>query len=110
MSKNKKVMSIAIKPDLEVEITKSARRKGVSKSELIGNVMEQVVKLNPDDDPVVIGKSVDEDVTQIMLKIPNSLKNFPEKLKQWMDVQSNGIIAKMTEKSNSISQNESPQE
>lgn len=96
MTKNKKVMSIAIKPELEEELKKFSKRKGLSASTYIGNLIEQAVKLNIDDDPMVIGKSVDDEVTQIILKIPSSLKGNPEKLKAWMDAQSVGIIKAMT--------------
>lgn len=96
MSKNKKVMSIAIKPELHEDLKKLSKRKGVSTSTYIGNLMEQAVKLNPDDDPMVIGKPVDEEVIPVVLKIPAMLKNNPEKLKQWMEVQSTGIVKAMT--------------
>lgn len=107
MSKNKKVMSIAIQPELQDEIKKVSKRKGLSSSNYIGKLLEQAVKLNPDDDPMVIGKPVDEEVIPVLvkvdeevipvvLKIPAVLKNNREKLKQWMDVQANGIVKTMT--------------
>jgi uncharacterized radical SAM superfamily protein len=96
MSKNKKVMSIAIRPDLHDELKRFSKRKGLSASTYIGNLVEQAVKLNIDDDPMVIGKPVDDEVVPVVLKIPAALKNYPDKLKQWMDVQSNGIVKAMT--------------
>lgn len=96
MSKNKKVMSIAIKPELHDELKKFSKRKGLSASTYIGNLVEQAVKLNIDDDPMVIGKSIDDDVIPVVLKIPISLKGNPDKLKQWMEVQSVGIVKAMT--------------
>lgn len=93
MTKNKEVMSIAIRPQLKEEMTQYAKRKGLSQSTYIGNLIEQAVKLNIDDEPVVIGKpAAEEDVTSVVLKIPNAYKSNPEKLKQWLDVQSAGII------------------
>ncbi len=103
MSKNKKVMSIAIKPELHDEIKKFSKRKGQSASTFIGNLLEQSVKLNPDDDAMVIGKPIDEDVIPVVLKIPTLLKNNPEKLKQWMDVQAAGIVKAMTKHLNADS-------
>lgn len=96
MSKNKKVMSIAIRPELHDELKRFSKRKGLSASTYIGNLIEQAVRLNIDDDPMVIGKPMDDEVVPVVLKIPASLKNQPEKLKQWMDVQANGIVKAMT--------------
>lgn len=96
MSKNKKVMSIAIRPELHDELKKFSKRKGLSASTYIGNLIEQAVKLNIDDDPMVIGKPVDDEVVPVVLKIPASLKSNPDKLRQWMEIQSNGIVKAMT--------------
>lgn len=96
MSKNKKVMSIAIKPELHDELKKFAKRKGLSASTYIGNLVEQAVKLNIDDDPMVVGKPSDDEFTPVVLKIPGVLRANPEKLKQWMDVQAAGIVKAMT--------------
>jgi len=96
MSKNKKVMSIAIKPELHDELKKLSKRKGMSASTYIGNLVEQALKLNPDDDAIVVGKPADEDVMPVILKVPSSLIDNYEKLKNWMDVQSNGILKAIT--------------
>lgn len=96
MSKNKKVMSIAIKPELHDELKKFSKRKGLSASMYIGNLIEQAVRLNIEDDPMVIGKPTDDEVVPVVLKIPSALKNHPDKLKQWMDIQANGIVKAMT--------------
>lgn len=96
--KNKKVMSMAIQPELHDEVKKAAKRKGQSTSEYIGNLVEQALKLNPDDEPIVIGKPIDEDIKQIVLRVPTDLN--AEQMKQFLDVQSAGIIkalAKPTE-------------
>lgn len=99
MPKNKKVMSIAIKPELQDQLKDYARRKGQSLSAYLGSIAEQVIKLNIDDDPMLIGKPIDEDVIPVVLKIPAVLKSNPEKFKQWMEVQSNGIVKAMTKDS-----------
>jgi hypothetical protein len=96
MSANKKVMSIAIKPDLHEELKRYSKRKGVSASTYIGLLIEQAVKLNIDDDAMVIGKPPEEDVIPIVLKLPAAFKNHPDRLKQWMEIQSSGIIKAMT--------------
>ncbi len=109
MSKNKKVMSIAIMPDLHEELKRYSKRKGISASSYVGGLIEQAVKLNIDDDPVVFGKPIDEDVTikpikvhndemPIVLKIPVEHKSDPEALQKWLTVQMNGILRAVTKK------------
>lgn len=102
MSKNKKVMSIAIVPDLHEELKRYSKRKGMSASAYVGDLIFQAVKLNIDDDPMVIGKPIDEDVTPVVLKIPSSLKSDPEQLKKWMMVQMDGILKAMSKKNEPV--------
>lgn len=97
MSKNKIVMSIAIKPDLHEELKKFAKRKGLSASAYVGGLVEQAVKLDPDDDAIVIGTPVDEEVKAVVLKIPVHLKSEPEQLKKWLSVQVTNLYKKLTE-------------
>lgn len=98
MSKNKKVMSIAIMPEMHDELKSLAKRKGLSASNYIGNLVEQALKINPDDDALVVGKPADEEIVAVMLKIPKSLTGDHDKLKDWLDSQSNGILKAMTQK------------
>jgi len=98
MSKNKKVMSIAILPDLHDELKKYSKRKGLSASAYVGNLVEQAVKLNIDDDPLVIGKPIDEDVTPIIIKMPVAFKSDPEQLQDWLTAQMNGILRAVIKK------------
>lgn len=98
MAKNKKVMSIAIVPDLHDEVKRYAKRKGQSTSEYVGNLIEQAVSLNIDDDPMVIGKPIDEEVTPVVLKIPVALKSDAESLKKWLAAQMGGIMRALVKK------------
>ena len=93
--KNKKVMSIAIRPELHEELKKVSKRKSLSASEYVGNLVEQAVKINPDEDIIVIGRPVGEDVTPVILKIPVSLKGLPDQLEKWLTVQTTGILKAM---------------
>jgi hypothetical protein len=113
MSKNKKVMSIAIVPDLHEELKRYAKRKGLSASSYVGDLIDQAVKLNIDDDPMVIGKPIDEEVTvltipvdesvsPVVLKIPVALKSDPEQLRKWMAVQMGGILKAIAKKNESL--------
>lgn len=98
--KNKKVMSIAIMPELQQQLKVHSKRRGISASSYVGNLVEQAVKINPDDDPMIIGKPIDEDVIPVVLKIPASLKQDPESLRKWMTVQTEGIVKAMEKKKN----------
>lgn len=102
MSENKKVMSIAIMPGLHEELKRYSKRKGLSASSYVGGLIEQAVKLNIDDDPLVIGKPIDEEVTPVVLKVPNAYKSDPESLQKWLTVQMNGILRAVTKKSTDV--------
>lgn len=94
--KNKKVMSIAIRPELHDELKKFAKRKSMSASSYVGALLEQAVKIDPDDDPIVIGTPVDEEVKAVVLKIPVALKEDPEQLKKWLSIQVTNLYKKLT--------------
>lgn len=96
MSKNKKVMSIAIMPELHDEIKRAAKRKGMSTSRYMGDLAEQAVKLNNDDDPMVVGKPIDKDVQPVVLHVPKELTEDREQLEKWMLIQVAGIVKAMT--------------
>lgn len=104
--KNKKVMSIAIRPELHEELKKVSKRKGLSASEYVGNLVEQAVKINPDEDTMVIGKPIDEEVTPVILKIPVNLKTMPDQLEKWLNMQTNGILKAMKPKPSEVTGNE----
>jgi hypothetical protein len=91
-------MSIAIVPDLHDQVKLYAKRKGQSTSEYVGNLIEQAVALNIDDDPMVIGKPIDEEVKPVILKIPESLMSDTEQLKKWLAAQMGGILRAVSKK------------
>jgi hypothetical protein len=96
--KNKKVMSIAIRPELHEELKRISKRKSLSASEFVGSLVEQAVKINPDEDILVIGRPIDEDVTPVILKIPANLKSNPDQLEKWLNMQMSGILKAMKPK------------
>ena len=95
MGKNKKVMSIAIEPELHDELRDYSRKKGMSASAYVGMLVGKALKISIDEDPIVVGKPVDEDVLPVMLKIPAKLKGQRDALKTWMDSQTAGIVNKL---------------
>lgn len=102
---NKKVMSIAIRPELHDELKKYAKRKVTSTSAYVGDLIEKALELNIDDDPFIVGKSPDEpdpivvkrnaEEVPVVLKIPKKLKGNPEQLKAWLDAQTTGIVGQL---------------
>lgn len=94
--KNKKVMSIAIEPELHESVKEYAKRKGMSASSYIGDLVRKAMRINIDDEPMVIGKPMDENVMPVVLKIPVNLKGNGEALKAWMESQCQAIVKKLS--------------
>lgn len=94
-------MSISITPKVQEEIKRYADRRGLSASLYIENLLQQALKLNIDDDPVVIGKPIDEEVVPVVLKIPAGIKSDSEKLGKWLNLQMNRILMAMAKKNGS---------
>ena len=95
---NKQVMSIAIRPEIKEELTKVSRRKGLSNSSYIQDLVEQALKVNPDDDLMVVGKPAGEEVKPIILMVPVALRQDPDNLQRWLNVQMAGIHKAMCKK------------
>ena len=93
---NKKVMSIAIDPDLHLELKKYAKRRGQSASSYVQNLIEKAMKIDVDEEPVIVGKPVDSSIMPVVLKIPTSLKGDADQLKAWLDVKCSGIAKKLS--------------
>jgi hypothetical protein len=95
-NQNKKVMSIAIDPLLHDELKKYAKRRGQSASSYVQSLIEKALKIDVDEEPMVIGKPVDESILPVVLKIPAALKGDLDGLKAWMEAKVGGIISKLS--------------
>lgn len=95
-SQNKKVMSIAIAPALHDELKKYAKRRGQSTSSYVQILIEKALTIDVDEEPMVIGKPVDDSILPVVLKVPASLKGDVEGLKAWMEAKIGGIISKLS--------------
>jgi len=93
--KNKKVMSIAIEPELHESVKEYAKRKGVSASAYIGDLVKKALKINIDEEPIVVGKPVDENIMAVVLKIPSELKGQKETLTEWLVSQCTALVKKL---------------
>ena len=94
---NKKVMSIAIDPDLHVELKRYAKRRGQSASSYVQNLIEKAMKIDVDEEPIILGKPVDESILPVVLKIPASLKGDEDGLGAWMETQRAKLVKKLTQ-------------
>lgn len=92
---NKKVRSIAIDPQLDKELVNYAHKKGITLSSYVSMVLIKALKVPFDEEPIIIGKPMDEEFLPVMLKIPSHLKGNREALKLWMDAQIIGIVNKV---------------
>jgi len=97
MSKqNKKVMSIAIDPDLHLDLKKYAKRRGQSASSYVQSLIEKAVKIDVDEEPMVVGRPVDESVKPVVLRVPTSLLGDEGGLKAWLDVRTGKLAKKLS--------------
>lgn len=97
---NKKVMSIAIHPELHDELKKFSKRRGLSASSYVGDLLEKAVKLDIDEEPMIIAKPLDEEVIPVILKVPRTIldSNDQEQLKKWVLAQANGVYKGLLDK------------
>lgn len=94
-NKNKKVMSIAIEPEIHESVKEYSKRKGVSTSAYICDLVKKALKINIDEEPIVVGKPVDENIMAVVLKIPSELKGQKEQLTQWLASQCSALVKKI---------------
>jgi len=92
---NKKVMSIAIEPELHDNVKEYAKRRGTSASAYIGDLVKKALKISIDEEPMVIGKPSDEEVMPVVLKIPSNLKGNQEGLTEWLTAQCSALTKKL---------------
>ena len=80
--KNTKVMSLSVKPEMQSLLKVSAKQVGCSVSELVRRLVDGHLSL----------VTKDEDVTPVILKIPNQFVGDAEGLRTWLGVKVNGIV------------------
>jgi hypothetical protein len=96
MAKNKKVMSLAIDPGLHEQLKDYCERKVVSASSYLGDLIEKGVKIPVDEEPVIYGKSANEQNTlKVILQIPANLRGNKVALAEWLADQSSRLVSKL---------------
>jgi len=83
MNKNKNILSLSMDPEMQEYIDKCAKKKGVSRSKLIRDLVDKYLV-------------TDEDVIPVILKIPASLKGNGDGLQKWLDARAAAIVKALT--------------
>ena len=86
---------MAIKPKLFDNVVRKSHVKAQSRSQYIGNLLEQSVEIADDEDPVVVGVPMDQDAGEfypVICKIPESYEGDSEKLKSWIKKQTTELF------------------
>lgn len=89
-------MSVSVDPSLEDGFREMARKKGVSASAYISELMRQAIGIGPDADPVVVAKNTDATVIPVVLNVPASLKADPDGLTSWLTVRVADLVNSIT--------------
>lgn len=84
MSANK-ILSLSIDVEFQERVKKEAKRKNVSVSKLIRDIVEKSL---PSEGDLIYDT--------IILKIPSDVKSSPEKLQEWLTPRVDSIIKNLT--------------
>jgi hypothetical protein len=78
---NKKlnIMSLSMEPDMQEKLKRHAKQKEVSVSKLVRDLVDKYLV-------------ADEDVTPVLLKIPNQLKGERENLQKWLETKASALV------------------
>lgn len=85
-SKKINIMSLSIDMDFQERLKKVAKKRNVSVSKLVRDIVEKY--LGPEDDT--------NPVDTIILKIPMDAKSSPQKLQEWLQIRENAIVKALT--------------
>lgn len=78
-----KIMSFAIEPELQDRLRAHAKRKGISNSMCVRELIDRFII---DDDTII----------PVVLKIPVELKGDKEALMAWLESRKNAIVEKLS--------------
>lgn len=86
MSANK-ILSLSIDVEFQERVKKEAKRKNISVSKLIRDIVEKSLPNDPDSEVVY---------DTIILKIPSEMKTNAEVLQQWLKPRFDAIVKNLT--------------
>jgi hypothetical protein len=78
------IMSLSVDPDIQEKMQLVAKKRNISVSKLIRDLVEKNLP------------EIDEDVDVVVLKIPVSYRSNPDTLKQWLGLRIDAIIKALT--------------
>lgn len=73
-------MSLSVDPEIQERLKKSAKKRNVSVSKLVRDMVEKYLP------------STDEDIDVVILKIPNSAKLTETELRNWLSPRCENIV------------------
>lgn len=79
MNKKLNIMSLSVEPEMQEMLNRHAKKKGVSRSQLVRDMVEKYL-INEDE------------VVPVILKIPSHLKGDAEGLRKWLDQKASAIV------------------
>lgn len=82
MNKKANIMSLSVEPEMQDHLKKEAKKKGVSVSKLMRDLIEKYL---PEQEEGV-------ELDTIILRIPRELRTNTEELKKWLDIRTAGIV------------------
>jgi len=82
MNKKSNIMSLSVDPEIQERLKRVARRRDVSVSKLVRDMVDKF--LNDDDN-----------VDMVVLKVPKTLKEDQEGLRSWLNTRFESVVAKL---------------
>lgn len=79
-NKKSNIMSLSVDPEIQELLKKVAKKRNISVSALVRDMVKKNLTTN------------DEDCDTVILKIPNSVKAEPEELKKWLQLRVDAVV------------------
>jgi predicted DNA-binding protein len=86
MNKKSNIMSLSVDPEIQERLKRVARRRDVSVSKLVRDMVDKF--LNDDDN-----------MDMVILKVPKTLKEDQEGLRSWLNARFESVAAALNSKS-----------
>ena len=82
MSKNKKIISLSIDPDLHETLVDLKKKRGESVSKIVTGLVDRFVGV----------VASEEEIVPVVLKIPAHLREDPVAMKEWLDRRTEAVV------------------
>jgi len=78
------IMSLSVDPDIQEKMKAVAKKRNISVSKLIRDLVEKNLP------------NVEEDVDVVVFKVPIEMRTEAEKLKQWLSIRVDAVVKALT--------------